>query len=569
MRLRMKILIGILIPLILSVVSIGSLSIYVYRDILYQQLEKNSIQLNRSYAREMDNSLKFFLSMVEKIAYSVSLSENVEDVFRQDKKINPFFKSYYYTNRNGDILAHYPRHPNLKKNNFPTVKFWNEIVATNQPVISAPDSSLGYNAIFIGAPVTAAYGLQKTSKDKRLIYVSISLDELFKTIADTRISEKRDIFVVGQSGQFLTSGKAEWVMPRKFSQIGNDKTFEDIEAHMVSLISGSGYYTVNHQRYFISFMPVASARWSLAVNILESEFINDISRLTQIVSLSLVGIIVILILLTYMTINSITSPVLHLTESMKKVEKGNLNIISTIESNDEIGMLASVFNRMINHIKVVVENLTKEIKEIKYSEEKYRNIFNNTTEGIFQSTPSGRFVTVNPAFAAIFGYDSPEEMICYITDISKQLYVNPNDREAFEKLIGKDNRVVNFKGRAYKKNGDIIQLAANAHVVQNDKGEIMRYEGVIKDITKKMQAEKLKVEKETATASTQAKSEFLAAMSYEIKTPLNAITGMTELTLDTELSAKQRKRLEIIRSAAFSLSELVNDILDFSRIESG
>ncbi len=126
-----------------------------------------------------------------------------------------------------------------------------------------------------------------------------------------------------------------------------------------------------------------------------------------------------------------------------------------------------------------------------------------------------------------------------------------------------------FETQFYRKDGKVIDVSMNVHVVRDENNTILHYEGIIEDVTEKKQASHLRIAKEAAEAATQAKSDFLANMSHEIRTPMNAIIGMTYLALKTDLTPKQYDYLKRIEVSAKSLLGVINDILDFSKIESG
>ena len=116
------------------------------------------------------------------------------------------------------------------------------------------------------------------------------------------------------------------------------------------------------------------------------------------------------------------------------------------------------------------------------SEEKYRALFDNAVMGIFQSTPEGRFITVNPATATMCGYGSPEEMVAGITDIATQHYVDPAERDLFIRAIEEQGFVRNFEHRTYRKDGSVFWVSVNARAVRDRRGKITHYEGTHEDI---------------------------------------------------------------------------------------
>jgi PAS domain S-box-containing protein/putative nucleotidyltransferase with HDIG domain len=127
---------------------------------------------------------------------------------------------------------------------------------------------------------------------------------------------------------------------------------------------------------------------------------------------------------------------------------------------------------------------------LKKSELKYRNIFENAIEGIYQSTIEGRFITANAALARMAGYDSPEELIEFIKDIGTQLYVHPEDRKRFIEIRDTKGFVDGFEVEFYKKDGSKFWVVINARMVKDEQGEILYIEGLIEDITTRKHAEK-------------------------------------------------------------------------------
>ncbi|NEQ49189.1 MAG: PAS domain S-box protein [Leptolyngbya sp. SIO3F4] len=146
--------------------------------------------------------------------------------------------------------------------------------------------------------------------------------------------------------------------------------------------------------------------------------------------------------------------------------------------------------RLVNlaedEVLIMVRDITQSKcaeRALRIAEEKYRSIYENALEGIFQSNQEGRFISVNPAMAQLYGYDSPADMVASIDNIAEQIYVDPEGRDTFTRLLDNTGEVKNFEYRSYRQDGSIIWVAENTRVVRDDNGDILYFEGIIKDVT--------------------------------------------------------------------------------------
>jgi PAS domain S-box-containing protein len=251
--------------------------------------------------------------------------------------------------------------------------------------------------------------------------------------------------------------------------------------------------------------------------------------------------------------------------------------------------------------EVVVRQRAEEA--MREAEAKFRSIFENAVNGIFQSTLDGRYISANPALARIYGYASPEELLASFSDIGRQLYVEPQRREEFVRAVRDQGTVEDFVSQVRRRDGRVIWISEKALAVRGPAGEALFFEGIVEDVTERIRtADALRRANEaleervaertgqlaaanaalqaevavrtraeaSAEAANRAKSLFLADMSHEIRTPLNAILGYTQLLQrDARLGPEHAEAVRAIVEGGNHLLCLVDGVLDLTKIEVG
>ncbi len=123
------------------------------------------------------------------------------------------------------------------------------------------------------------------------------------------------------------------------------------------------------------------------------------------------------------------------------------------------------------------------------AEAKYRTIFENAVEGVFQTTPDGRYLDANPALAQIYGYNSPADLIAELTDIGRQLYVDPARRAEFAREMRLHGSVFGFESQVRRRDGRVIWITESSRAVCDENGRLLYYEGIVEDITRRKETE--------------------------------------------------------------------------------
>ncbi len=274
---------------------------------------------------------------------------------------------------------------------------------------------------------------------------------------------------------------------------------------------------------------------------------------------TLAVVIILSILITsvfgYIIIRSMSKPINILKNAVNSFGVGKFDTRVNIPSNDEFMILADAFNKMGD-----------EISSTAISRDYLDNIIDSMSDSLIVLDPNGFIKTINSATLKMLKYESGELIGQNIVKILKGGYkfksenlergLDFHKKSSDETFITSDNRE--------------IPVSVSFSVMYYLDGSIQGVVCVAKDIGERKKMEKeLKEAKEKAEFAAKAKSQFLARMSHEIRTPMNAILGMSELVLDTELTQIQYDYLTTVSESSEHLLQILNDILDFSGIESG
>nr|WP_319393584.1 ATP-binding protein [uncultured Desulfobacter sp.] len=226
------------------------------------------------------------------------------------------------------------------------------------------------------------------------------------------------------------------------------------------------------------------------------------------------------------------------------------------------------FHPLLGILGNMRDRLNVQILEIKNAEKKYRTIFENAVEGIFKSTPDGRFVDVNPAMARMLGYESPQALTHAISDIGEQLYVSPERRDEFIRQIRTQKAVTDFHTEFRTKDGQTVWLAIYSKPVRGNDGKLEYIEGMALDITrqKKAEAERKKLETQLIhSQKLESVGRLAGGVAHDFNNMLGIILGYSDMMLQTVTPKDPNyERLIAISSAANRSAGLTGQLLAFA-----
>jgi len=410
---------------------------------------------------------------------------------------------------------------------------------------------------------TTANLFTSMAKDSVLSYDLATLE----TYADEVIKQPDITYIKIYDGNnaLIVSKGSEQSLAHIFNE---DKSVSNITDDIYDIVS---YIKVSNEIY---------GRIEFGINI---DFIKEIESTAhkKLLPIALLAIFL-TTLFTYWLSQYLTKKLLLLMNGATELSSGNLNYRINIDSHDELGKTAISFNEMANKLKELYSSLEKEININKA-------MFSTSPSGIITINSQGEILNINSATEALFGYSEEQCQgkninIFFIDAQSKHRNLDISDALINGKpsLIGSSHEVM-----AFRKNGDTLPIQISIGEMETDGQKT--FVGIINDIselkkihdelldhknnlelTVRNRTEQLVLSRNAAEAGIKSKSAFLANMSHEIRTPMNSIIGFSEILLLNEpLSPNAKKHIETILISAKSLLNIINDILDISKLDSG
>jgi PAS domain S-box-containing protein len=299
-----------------------------------------------------------------------------------------------------------------------------------------------------------------------------------------------------------------------------------LNAYMNQLVGkeGKSFFTGSfYKEEMESTLEESFTFWGQVVDRLDELLIYRIQGFEQRKQFVLTFVAVIFVAIIYLFFGfylSVMRTVDQLDIAAKQMRFGDAISIK-IDSKDELSMVVQSFN-----------SIAIALKE---SEVKYRSIFENSVDGIFQTTVDGHYLSVNPALARIYGYDSPEQMLREVVDIQNQIYVDRDRRQQFRELMETNDTITKFESEIYQRDRSIIWISENVRVLRDNKGNIIYYEGTVEDITQRKLAE-LGLDK--ANKQILALNELLKEENLRMGSELNVTRKLQQMILpkDKELA---------------------------------
>jgi len=478
-----------------------------------------------------------------------------------------FLKTYFdhgivLYSKTGRVIGEVPYSSERYAKDFSGREYFQYTMKTKVPYISKP-----FRSVLAPYDPIVMFSVPVFDKNREVVAVlgaavSLLKDVTFGGIAGIKVGRTgyiylfnvdRTIIIHPDKARILQQGPPRGANPLFDAAIdhwfeGSGETMSSIDVPVIATFKrfrSTDWILAAHYPIKDAYAPIYKERW-------------------YIVAYTAIGIaLCVLIILVVMRRN--LSPLSELASQAEGIGRTDDSLkLVRVDVGGEIGVLASSFNAMLERLADREGSLKKTMDELR----KLHNAVEHSSAVVVITDRKGSIEYVNPKFVEVTGYERSE----ISGKTPRILKSGEMEQDIYDKLWTTITSGEEWQGIFHnkKKNGELYWAAASISPLKDTAGAITHFVGVQEDITAiKLFEQELKDAKETAETANQAKSDFLAGMSHEIRTPMNAIIGMADLLLESSLDGEQRKYVTTLRNAGENLLNIINDILDISKIEAG
>jgi PAS domain S-box-containing protein len=313
-----------------------------------------------------------------------------------------------------------------------------------------------------------------------VLVAQIHLQSVWDVVTGIRIGQKGFAYVVDHEGTLVSHPDTHRVL----MQI-NMRHFPMVDQVVAGKEGNLEFEHPRGEKFLFVFKPIKELDWGVVVQVPVEEAYQPIQAVTRTALIWICLSLLVAMIFSLLFTRKLIHPIKRLSGEMTKVSKGNLNVHIEPTRTDEIGLLADSFNRMVQDLRQSQEALIE-------AERKYRRIFENSKDMIYITSVGGRFIDVNQAGVEMLGYTNKKDLMnIHIKDI----YLHPEDRKKFQSEVTQKGFVKDFEVRLKRKDGTPMDCLITANIRKEEEGVITGYEGIIKDITFRKNAEKELVQK--------------------------------------------------------------------------
>jgi len=542
-----------------------------------ETISHENFDLLTAQARAIDDKVNITQTMLTTISKIVPLDLLKDPAKAQkwldDRKIiyTFFDNGIFIWSKSGRLIVESPYLPHRRGTDFSDAEYIRETLRTGKPFISRPHRSRKahhHPVLAMMAPVFDSSGNVAAILGGSL---DLMQENILSSIADVKLGKSGYLYLVDSERNIIIHPDKSRVLKQDVPP-GVNKMFD----LAMSGFEGTGETVTSRGLHALSsFKRLRTKDWILAADYPVSEAYEPVRIARTYFFLILCAALTLTVFATRSMVKYLTSPLLKFARHVQELpsKTGDARMVA-VGSEDEIGKLAVSFNTMIGELDIRHEALVA-------SEERHRAFIEASLDGVYFTDHNDIFRQINGAGAAIFGHPSPAEII---GKRAADYWADASDQERFLRELHGKKSVRGYVIRGRKADGSDVYLEATSRLVESGEGSVIGIEGILRDITDRVGAEKELAEKnleledaigranamaKQAEDANVSKSTFLANMSHEIRTPMNGILGMTELLLDTAQTEEQHQYSKVVKSSADALLVLINDILDYSKIEAG